>query len=654
MAMHAFVVMPFGIKEEIDFDRVYADLIKPSLEAAGLVAFRADEEARAGNIRKDMFQELLLADLVVVDASLDNPNVWYELGIRHALRERDVVIIACRNERLPFDIATDRVLRYRRKAGELDPTTLEADRDALKQCVVATMRARSDDSYRSSPVYAMLPSLSEPDWKSLKVRGDTGFWSQYDAWRRRLDVARRYGRVSDVLILAEETPTWILRSEALRAAGAALTKLGRFNFAIEQYERALELDSRDRESQRKVGVLLGRLGRFEEAREWTQKLVENYPNDAESHALMGRVMKEQWIARWRNSDNSGQEFFIQAKTHEAILEAALEHYTKAFMLESNHFYSGVNALTLHYIRLHLGLEETTTADIETLTGAVTWACSATLSALPNDYWARTTRADVCLLREEENKVVKAYRSALAVADKDWFAIDSSRQQLRILFDLGFRPGVVSAAIALFDQELAALLPPLQPQRVFLFSGHMIDEPDRPSPRFPPDMETLVEHAIDQKLGELEITPADLAISGGACGGDLLFIHACLRRGVRVEIRLPFEEAQFLQTSITFAGEKWSRRFREAKANPLASVINMPERLGSVPDNVNPHARNNRWLLSAALAYGPEKVQFISLWDGKAGDGPGGTKDMVKNVRDHLGDVHVIDAAAILNKLQEAI
>jgi hypothetical protein len=124
MQLHAFVAMPFGIKEGINFDLVYADYIKPALEAAGLEAFRADEEINAGNIRKDMFQELLLADLVVVDASIDNPNVWYELGIRHALRERDVVVIACRDSRLPFDIATDRVLRYHRKDGVPDPTTL--------------------------------------------------------------------------------------------------------------------------------------------------------------------------------------------------------------------------------------------------------------------------------------------------------------------------------------------------------------------------------------------------------------------------------------------------------------------------------------------------------------------------------------------------
>jgi hypothetical protein len=61
------------------------------LESAGFDVFRADEELRAGDIRTDMFQELLLADLVVAELSIDNPNVWYELGVRHALRARGVI-----------------------------------------------------------------------------------------------------------------------------------------------------------------------------------------------------------------------------------------------------------------------------------------------------------------------------------------------------------------------------------------------------------------------------------------------------------------------------------------------------------------------------------------------------------------------------------
>src|ERR671918_536013 len=113
MALHAFVAMPFGTKQGIDFNQVYSEYIKPALESAGFEVFRADEEMRAGNIRMDMFQELLLADLVVADLSIDNPNVWYELGVRHALRTRGVVQLTCRRDQTPFDVLTELSLRYR-------------------------------------------------------------------------------------------------------------------------------------------------------------------------------------------------------------------------------------------------------------------------------------------------------------------------------------------------------------------------------------------------------------------------------------------------------------------------------------------------------------------------------------------------------------
>ena len=114
---HAFVVMPFGAKpgadgQVIDFNRVYADYIRPALEAAGLEPFRADQETRGGDIRTDMFQELLIADLVVADLTIDNPNVWYELGVRHALRARGVVLISGARVATAFDVYTDRKLRY--------------------------------------------------------------------------------------------------------------------------------------------------------------------------------------------------------------------------------------------------------------------------------------------------------------------------------------------------------------------------------------------------------------------------------------------------------------------------------------------------------------------------------------------------------------
>ena|SRR5580704_8526283 len=141
MQLHAFVAMPYGTKQGIDFNEIYSDYIRQALEQIGFEVFRADEELRSGDIRVDMFQELLLADLVVVDLSIDNPNVWYELGVRHALRPRGVVQVQSQREHMPFDVYVDRALRYRVRDGHLDPDHLNEDRKMLATVATETVHS---------------------------------------------------------------------------------------------------------------------------------------------------------------------------------------------------------------------------------------------------------------------------------------------------------------------------------------------------------------------------------------------------------------------------------------------------------------------------------------------------------------------------------
>ena len=125
MEPHVFVVMPFGVKEaqaavaaadgnpakpqiKIDFTEVYKLLIKDALTKAGCVPFRADEEQAAGDIRTDMYFELVTADVIVADISILNPNVFYELGVRHGVAQRGVLMIHGGWHTPPFDIAPDR------------------------------------------------------------------------------------------------------------------------------------------------------------------------------------------------------------------------------------------------------------------------------------------------------------------------------------------------------------------------------------------------------------------------------------------------------------------------------------------------------------------------------------------------------------------
>jgi len=114
-----FVLMPFGKKPDnsgpdIDFDSVYYDLIFPAIEEAGLKPIRADEEKVGGIIHKPMFERLILCEYAVVDLTTANPNVFYELGVRHTARPFSTVLLYAEGRKqLPFDIAPLRAIPYK-------------------------------------------------------------------------------------------------------------------------------------------------------------------------------------------------------------------------------------------------------------------------------------------------------------------------------------------------------------------------------------------------------------------------------------------------------------------------------------------------------------------------------------------------------------
>src|SRR3954452_9885628 len=114
--MRAFIIRPFGVKNDMDFDAVEKTLIGPALDRLGVTGRTTGEIVDQGNIRTDMFQMLLTADLVVADVSIHNANVFYELGVRHSLRERHTFMISCKADRLPFDLQTDRYFTYKKEA----------------------------------------------------------------------------------------------------------------------------------------------------------------------------------------------------------------------------------------------------------------------------------------------------------------------------------------------------------------------------------------------------------------------------------------------------------------------------------------------------------------------------------------------------------
>lgn len=113
-----FVIMPFGKKKdidgcEVDFDYVYHELIYKAVKDLGVDCERCDEIIDTGSIHKKMFRGIFDADVSVVDITSLNPNVFYELGVRHALHKHVTLVIRRNsNAPVPFNVNGLNILGY--------------------------------------------------------------------------------------------------------------------------------------------------------------------------------------------------------------------------------------------------------------------------------------------------------------------------------------------------------------------------------------------------------------------------------------------------------------------------------------------------------------------------------------------------------------
>jgi hypothetical protein len=679
---HAFIVMPFGTKkgtdgETIYFDEIYRALIAPALEKAGLHAFRADDERRAGDIRVDMFQELLLADLVLADISIDNPNVWYELGVRHALRSRGVVLISGGRVNHAFDIYTDRKFRYRLKDGTVDQEGLADETEALATILRSTMESWHGRSV--SPVYSLLPNLKEPDWKSLRIGSVCEYWEAHEAWKRRLQHARRQNLLGDMLLLADEAPVAALRGEALVAAGKALRTAGRYAMAYETLLRGESLVTTDTQLRadlmREQGICLDRLAGFpmddprhrpgftlERVRDHYSLLLENLPDDPKistTHGLAARVEKQEWTRLWMQEATVEARRRI-AKEEKAVLQLAVNGYIKAFRVDPSNFYAGLNALTLMVVEAELGIREPEDSVIVMLRGAVRFAADIGCDK-KEPFYALATLALVNALFESKELTMESFRAACAQHDSNRFALLAYQEQLSLLRSLGYRLEVIDAAIGVLDQVIQRLHHETEGQfdldetsQAILFSGHRMDEPGRAVPRFPPELEDAVNQRLGAALDQLNAGESDIAFCQAASGGDILFLEAALARGVRCQVLLPYEEPEFLLSSVlpSCNGARWRDRYYAIKEKLTLPIREMPEALGPIPKESNAYERCSRWKLYSALACGINRLRFITVWDGEGGDGPGGTSHMMRQVKKRTGRVEWIDIRSLKSKITE--
>ncbi len=692
MGWSAFVVRPFGLRKEltakgeayeVDFDRIQRELIDPALLAAGIAGSTTENILQAGNIREDMFQLLAHADVVIADISLHNANVFYELGARHALRPKRTYMIRYEGAEVPFDIKTDRYLKYDRNQ---PGSSVQALADGLK----ATL---ADRDGTDSPIFKLLPALKPPSIGDL-VPVPKEF-------QEVLSQARARGRSGALVLLGEEANRLPWGAEGLRLVARALLTMKALLPARDAWESVRTRLDHDLEADLKLATIYQKLDGDQRDLAASDSAIDRALANpaltdrqrAEALSLRGSNAKERWMATW--GDRPATALAPEALSSEYLSQAS-DYYTQGFNADLNHHYSGINALAM--TRILVSLADAHPDDWENafprpkdaerrrddlderllyLPGAVQLSIDRAEQSEPpasdDARWMRCSKADATLLRNEPvPRVVAAYRRALESAPAFFFG--TQRRQLRMYQRLG-----------LFGELLDRLLPELDrledparaaaaqggapnpagngaPQRVMLFAGHRLDAANRAKPRFPAAQEATARAALHKAVSAWQAQwPAGtrlLGIAGGASGGDILFHEVCAELGVATDLHQVIETAAYINASVRVEPALdgvpgWIERFhalRQAceaagRLRQLSESAELPAWLARLK-GYTVWERNNRWMMHSALAHGADRMTLLVLWDGQAGDGPGGTQHMVDVARSAGASVRHIDTRTL--------
>lgn len=661
---HAFIVMPFGKKKGgdgslYDFNAIYKQLIKPALEEAGFEPFRADEETSSGDILTDMFQELLLADLVLCDLSIDNANAFYELGIRHAFRKRGVMHIQAGRAYMPFDIFNVRTLPYHvTPEGVPDPAFIKNDIQAIARMAKDTWASDRDAIH--SPIFNLLSGLKEPDRKSLRTPLATGFWREYNEWKQRVTVAQRQKRIGDILLLTEEISNPLIKEEAIGEAGNALANMGRNELALTQYRKGLEVNSGNLEFRRKEAFHLNRLGRVDEAIVKIESLLADFPTDSEAISYLGRIYKEMWADSWKQIPDKAKRLKAAFDAYHWLIKA-IDTYLKGYRIDLNNHYPGVNALTLSSIAIHLADKFDDKKDPDPdisrirdefleLKGALIFALEKQVNTDNADYWTLISLAELrALTADNPAAVVRSYRKALTASRRNMFFLQASLSQLEILKALDMRTTFVEAGIGILEEEIARISGDKQgssakgnnkngrvPEgQVFLFAGYMIDYPGKIKKTFPANKENEVREDIEKLLKNFNAGPGDVAILAGlSAGSEIIFAEICAEKGIHVNVHLPLPESRYIREFVSVGGEQWVDRFYKICSHPEVDEFYQLEQVGAPKKNTDPYERNNRWALYSSLIRGISKTTLIAVWNNVGGR----AKDRDEYLTQHMVDL----------------
>lgn len=307
----------------------------------------------------------------------------------------------------------------------------------------------------------------------------------------------------------------------------SLISQGRYIEARIKSEDALKTSQELRYKQL-YSLAVSKSGMPETALTFLEPVYHQFPHDPESAGILGSIYKELF------KKNQSNAFAVKAR----------DTYFQNFSITKS-YYTGINAASMTAMAGQASRSREIAAEVVALIE----------NNAAHDFWKLATLGEAYVLTKNRAKSTGYFVEARKLAGNDWGKITSVYNQLWLLNNF----------VPVSGEVMKMFKPPL----VVAFIGHMIDHPNRVTPRFPAVIEPQIKDAI---LNSLQTSNARIGYCSLACGGDILFAEAMEELGGEINIFLPFAEVDFIQQSVAFAGEDWVNRYnRLIKKFPVTYV-----------------------------------------------------------------------------------
>jgi tetratricopeptide (TPR) repeat protein len=422
--------MPFGKKPDaagalIDFDAVYHQLIATAITEAGMEPLRADEEMTGGIIHKPMFERLILCEYAVADLTTANANVFYELGVRHAVRPWSTVLLFSKGGQLPFDVTLLRALPYQLGAGGT-PSDLDNDKKLL---VARLMEARkqaqaADEPPKDSPVYQLIEGFPGVEHAKTDVfREQVRYAAEL---KSRLASARKQGVAAVCALEKEFEPVSNLEAGVIIDLFLSYRAVKAFHHMIALVGKMPRPLASTVMVQEQLAFALNRVKQGEEAERVLLDLLDKRGASSETYGLLGRVYKD----RWEDSKKGGDEFEAQG-----FLEKAIEAYLKGFEADWRDAYPGINAVTL------MEISDPPDPRRQQILPVVSYSVERRMASGKPDYWDYATRLELAFLAGDEGASNKALSQALSSV-RERFEPETTARNLRLISEAREKRGAL--------------------------------------------------------------------------------------------------------------------------------------------------------------------------------------------------------------------